>query len=280
METHLHTGRCESLVARQRETGTNWQRGSPDRGATMTRWLMGLAVLALSLVAGPAMAEVVDIELVLAVDVSGSIDAYEFELQRKGYAEAFRDPRVLDAIRANKVQRIAVTMVEWSGAEFQTQIVPWMVVRDKPSAEALAAAILAPPRGPGRWTSISGGIDYSMKLFRESPHKSERRVIDVSGDGVNNSGRPAEVARDEALKAGVVINGLAIMNDRPNPYGGFYRQPEPPLDEYYTDKVIGGPGSFLIVTNDFEGFERAVVTKLVREIAGIEIKPATGLAAR
>ena len=248
----------------------------------MTRWLMGLAVLALSLVANPAMAEVVDVELVLAVDVSGSIDAYEFNLQRKGYSEAFRDPRVLDAIRANKLQRIAVTMVEWSGAEFQAQIVPWTVVRDRASAEALAAAILAPPRGPGRWTSISGGIDYSMKLFRESPHKSERRVIDVSGDGVNNSGRPVEMARDEALKAGVIINGLAILNDRPNPYSGFYRQPESqqPLGEYFSEKVIGGPGSFLISTNDFEGFERAVVVKLVREIAGIEIKPASGFAAR
>lgn len=248
----------------------------------MTRWLMGLAVLALSLVAGPVMAEVVDVELVLAVDVSGSIDAYEFDLQRKGYSEAFRDPRVLDAIRANKLQRIAVTMVEWSGAEFQAQIVPWTVVKDRASAEALAAAILAPPRGPGRWTSISGGIDYSMKMFRESPHKSERRVIDVSGDGVNNSGRPVEMARDEAVKAGVIINGLAILNDRPNPYSGFYRQPESqqPLDEYFSEKVIGGPGSFLISTNDFEGFERAVVAKLVREIAGIEIKPASGFAAR
>jgi len=246
----------------------------------MMRWLVGLAMLALSLVTGPAMAEVVDVELVLAVDVSGSIDSYEFGLQRKGYSEAFRDPRVLDAIRANKVQRIAVTMVEWSGAEFQAQIVPWTVVKDKVSAEALAAAILLPRRGPGRWTSISGGIDYSMKLFGESPHQSERRVIDVSGDGVNNSGRPVEVARDEAVKAGVIVNGLAIMNDRPNPFGGFYRQPEPPLDEYFAEKVIGGPGSFLIVTNDFEGFERAVVAKLVREIAGIVVQPATGLAAR
>ncbi len=237
----------------------------------MARWLAGLlAVLLWS--ASPAGAEPVDVELVLAVDISGSIDAREFALQRQGYANAFRDPRVIDAIRANRFQRIAVTMVEWSAPDLQTQLFPFMPVKDQAGGEALAQAILAPPRSVYRRTSISGGIDYSAKLFGTSEYRGERRIIDVSGDGINNAGRPAAAARDDAVKQGIIINGLAIMNDRGNQFGGgFGFQPESnlPLDEYYAEAVIGGPGSFLIVTNDFEGFERAVVTKLVREIAGI-----------
>lgn len=224
-------------------------------------------------------AEPVDVELVLAVDVSGSIDSYEFQLQRKGYSDAFRDPNVLDAIRAGTRQRIAVTMVEWSGAEDQAVVLDWHEIHDEKSAAAVADAILKPPRSPGRRTSISGGIDYSMYLFTKSPYRGARRVIDVSGDGVNNSGRPAAVARDEAVKAGVTINGLAILNDRPNPFGGYgfggygyNAESNQPLDEYFADKVIGGLGSFLITAKDFEDFDRAVVSKLVREIAAL---PAT-----
>ncbi len=247
----------------------------------LAAWCAVLAVPVFLLLAMPARAaETVDVELVLAVDISGSIDSYEFDLQRKGYSKAFLDPRVMDAIRANQLQRIAVTMVEWSGNENQEQIVPWMLVKDAASAMAFAEAVLKPGRGPGRRTSISGGIDFSMRLFENSPYAGQRRVIDVSGDGANNSGRPAEAARDDAVKAGVTINGLAILNDRPNPggFGGFGYGAEwtGPLDEYYADKVIGGVGSFMISVNDFEAFERAVVQKLVREIAGIIVTPANG----
>ena len=150
-------------------------------------------------------------------------------------------------------------------------------MKDAATGEALAQAILAPPRGRYRRTSISGGIDFSVKLFGSSEYRGERRIIDVSGDGVNNSSRPAAAARDDAVKLGIIINGLAIMNDRGNPFGGGYGggyagqvESNLPLDEYFAEKVIGGPGSFLVVTNDFEAFERAVVTKLVREIAGIK----------
>jgi hypothetical protein len=254
------------------------------------RQIAALALAAAILPAGTAgAAEAVDVELVLAVDVSGSVDAYEFQLQRKGYSDALRDPRVLDAIRANPLQRIAVTMVEWSGAEDQAIVVDWTLVHDEASATAIAEAILKPPRSPGRRTSISGGIDYAMMLFGRSPFKATRRVIDVSGDGVNNSGRPAAEARDDAVKAGVTINGLAILNDRPNPfrgYGGmggagsygYNAESTAPLDEYFSDKVIGGLGAFLITAKDFNDFERAVVAKLVREIAGLPVTPAAGLA--
>lgn len=252
----------------------------------MVRLLSACLALAI-LFCSPAWAmEDVDVELVLAVDISGSIDAYEFELQRKGYADAFRDPRVIDAIRANKLQRIAVTMVEWSAEDLQTQLFPFMLVRDAASGEALAQAILAPPRGRYRRTSISGGIDFSVKLFGVGGYRGERRIIDVSGDGVNNSGRPAAAARDDAVKLGIIINGLAIMNDRGNPFGGGFGggyggqlESNLPLDEYYAEKVIGGLGSFLVVTNDFEAFERAVVTKLVREIAGVRLEDRNNLAA-
>lgn len=249
----------------------------------MARWLVGLLAAMLWWVS-PAAAEPVDVELVLAVDISGSIDAQEFALQRQGYANAFRDPRVIDAIRANRWQRITVTMVEWSAEDLQEQLFPFMLVKDHASAEALATAILAPPRGRYRRTSISGGIDYSVKLFGTSEHRGERRIIDVSGDGVNNSGRSAALARDDALKQGIIINGLAIMNDRGSQFGGgvgygFRPESNLPLDEYYNDFVIGGPGSFLIVTNDFEGFERAVVAKLVREIAGVPLGDQKDLAA-
>ena len=250
--------------------------------AQWRRWL----VLALAVTAGavtafgparPAAALSVDLELVLAVDVSGSIDAFEFDLQRRGYSDAFRDARVLQAIQNGPQRRIAVTMVEWSGSEFQTRIVGWKLVSDAESAHAFAEAILEPPRSPGRWTSISGGIDFSVPLFADNGFEGARKVIDVSGDGVNNSGRPAADARDDAVKQDITINGLAIINDRPNPFGGYYQEPRPPLDQYFLDNVIGGPGAFLIVTHGFKDFTQAVIAKLIREIVGTE--PGTRYAA-
>jgi hypothetical protein len=190
---------------------------------------------------------------------------------------------VLDAIRANPLQRIAVSMIEWSGVGNQDIVVCWTLIHDEASAVAFAEAILKPARSAGRRTSISGGIDFSMGMFERSPFQGMRRVIDVSGDGVNNSGRPAAEARDDAVKAGVTINGLAILNDRPNPGGfggyggyggyGYGAESNAPLDEYFADKVIGGLGAFLITTKDFQDFERAVIQKLVREIAGIQTTP-------
>jgi hypothetical protein len=206
----------------------------------------------------PARAQnAVDLQLILAVDASGSVDTTRFELQRKGYVEAFRDKQVLDAIRGGANQSIAVAMFQWTGPTLQAQIVPWTQVKDQASAESVASLMATTPRRLfGGGTSISGAIDYSMKWFQQDPFKSERRVIDVSGDGSNNRGRPAQRARDEAVAAGVVINGLPILAW------------EPDLDTYYKGAVIGGPGAFMIVAKDFETFADAILKKMILEIAG------------
>jgi hypothetical protein len=231
-----------------------------------------LAIVALAMVAPGSMAAplTVDLELVLAVDVSRSVDDEEYQLQKIGYAQAFQHPAVLSAIQANPHHRIAVTLVEWAGADFQKVIVPWTVVSDSESGQLFGEAIRQAPRSFWGWTSISGAIDFSVPLFGR--HESTRKVIDVSGDGVNNSGRPAAMARDDAVRAGITINGLVIMNDRPTP--GFVAQRvQPPLDDFFRENVIGGPGAFLIAIDDFESFAHAIVNKLIKEIAGLPTAP-------
>jgi hypothetical protein len=219
--------------------------------------------------ASAAAAEPVDLELVLAVDVSRSIDSEEAALQREGYAEAFRHPAVIDAIRSNPNRRIAVAYVEWAGAHYQKLTIPWTIISDAASGERYADVIMSQPHVSERWTSISGAIDFSTRVFAISPYRGTRRVIDISGDGVNNSGRPSSEARDEAIAGGVTINGLVIMNDRPVP--GFSESfPQPPLDEFYRNHVIGGPGAFVVSIEDFSTFAYAIRNKLIREIAGTD----------
>lgn len=213
-----------------------------------------------------AQPEDVDLALVLAVDVSRSIDDDEFTLQRQGYAEAFTHPAVIQAIQANPHRRIAVTFVEWAGADFQRVVVPWTVVSDAESGALFSEAIMREPRSFWGWTSVSGAIDFGMRVLEMNPHTPTRRVIDISSDGVNNSGRASTDARDEAVAAGITINGLVIMNDRPTP--GFFQMPQPPLDEFYRDYVIGGPGAFVIAIDDFSSFAYAIINKLIKEIAG------------
>jgi hypothetical protein len=226
-----------------------------------------IAIAALAVLVAPvARAEEVDLELVLAVDVSTSIDDGEFALQRNGYAHAFMNPEIIAAIRSGAHGRIAVTYIEWAAAESQKQVIPWTVLSDAESGTLFAEEILAAPRSFRGWTSISGAIDYAMQAFAASPHATTRRVIDVSGDGINNSGRPSENARDEALAKGVTINGIVIMNDVPSAMS-FWRT-EPPLDDFYRDRVIGGPGAFVMIVEDFTTFEHAIRNKLLREIAG------------
>jgi hypothetical protein len=211
-----------------------------------------------------AAAEAVDLQLVLAVDVSRSVDEDEFRLQREGYANAFRDPRVLGTILAGNVGAIAVTYMEWSNAHLQNQVVPWTRIVDEETAATFADAILERPRSFAGWTSISGAIDFSVALLANSGFSSERRVIDISGDGSNNSGRPVQNARDDAVARGITINGLAILNVRPNPW----LPPEPNLDEYFLKNVIGGTGAFMMVAENFQSFHNAILQKLIREIAG------------
>lgn len=208
----------------------------------------------------------VDLALVLAVDVSGSVNEPRFALQRDGYAAAFRDPQVLSAIHSGPNDAIAVTVVQWTGPALQVVAVPWTRIADAASAEAFAAAIARAPRALfGGGTSISGAIDTGVALLFDSPFRAERRVIDVSGDGANNRGRPAAAARDDAVRAGIGINGLPILSL------------EPDLDRYYEANVIGGPGAFVVAARTYEAFADAVRRKLILEIAAA--RPARDTAA-
>jgi hypothetical protein len=223
----------------------------------LATWLRVATVLLAGL-ASPAVAQrPVDLQLILAVDTSGSVSQERFELQKRGYVAAFRDPQVLHAIQSGTNQSIAVSMVQWTGPRLHVRVTGWMEIHDAASAEAVATAIDAAPRQLFRGgTSISGMIDFAMTEFAGSPFTGERRVIDVSGDGANNSGRPVDDARDDAVAAGVVINGLPIMNV------------EPDLDVQYREHVIGGPGSFMIAIENYDQFAEAILRKLVTEIAG------------
>jgi uncharacterized protein DUF1194 len=233
--------------------GRRWE------GAALRLSTIRLAAALLFAVATPETARPqtsVDLQLVLAVDVSGSVNPQRFELQKMGYVAAFQNRRVLDAILGGRNQSIAVTMMQWSGPFLQSQVVPWTVLKDESSVKGLAGAIESTPRMMyGGGTSISGAIDQAATLFPQAPYKAERRVIDVSGDGSNNRGRSVTQARDEAVDAGIVINGLPIL--------AF----EPYLDQYFKDYVIGGPGAFMIAAKSFETFAEAILMKLIIEIA-------------
>jgi hypothetical protein len=206
--------------------------------------------------------EPVDVELVLAVDVSRSVDPIEQELQFKGYAAAFRDPKLIEGIAGGPLGAIAVQLFTWSDWHIQEMLVPWTKVDGTASAHGFAAALDAAPRRTWLYTSISGAMDYASKQFGKG-FEGTRKVVDISGDGVNNSGRPVAEARAEALAQGIVLNGLAVLDRNPQPFS----QGLPPLDTYYRDEVIGGPGSFLVVAEGFEAFEAAVRRKIIREIA-------------
>lgn len=241
----------------------------------MLRRLMGgILVLASLVLCSPAMhaAELVDLALVLAADVSRSIDEHEFQLQRQGYATALTSPRVLHAITSGSFRGIAVTYVEWSTDHEQRVVVDWTVVRDEEAAATVAHAILTAPRPFAARTSISAAIDFSMRHFERSGVEAVRRIIDVSGDGTNNSGRPVILARDDAVAGGVTINGLAIINERLAESTGIVRNhvsPPEGLPEYFRQNVIGGPGAFLLTVQGFASFAEAITQKLVNEIAGI-----------
>lgn len=227
----------------------------------MRRFLAALALLFLP--ACTLAAEAVDLLLVLAVDVSRSVDEDEWKLQRDGYVNALTNPRVVDAIMSGPNQRIAVSYVEWAGETYQRVLVDWRIVGNRNEAEGFVAALAEFPYTPASWTSISGGIDYSVKVLERAPFEAPRRVIDVSGDGRNNHGRAAWLARDDAVKLGIVINGLPIMNDRAN----FGRPAERDLDLYYEREVIGGPGAFIVAATDFNSFGQAILAKLIKEIS-------------
>ena len=219
--------------------------------------------------AAPAHAQLVDMLLVLAADVSRSIDEEEFNLQRKGYAAALSDQRVLRAITQGEHGAIAITYVEWSDTLDQQTVVDWTTIRDGEDAAAMAATILRAPRSFTSRTSISGAIYFAMGQFTSAKATADKRVLDISGDGTNNSGPPVTEARDQAVAAGITINGLAIINTKAGPGFTLHTQPPGGLPEYFRQNVIGGPGCFLLQVENFDTFADAITRKLVSEIAGL-----------
>jgi len=232
--------------------------------------VLRLFALLITLAVAPsarAAEEAVDVELVLAVDVSRSMDVGERELQRHGYRAALRHPDVVDAIRSGLHGRIALTYVEWSGPGSEGVVVPWRLVADEVSAAGFAASI-GPADPAGRFgTSISSVLIFAAALFENNGFAGERLVIDVSGDGPNNSGYPVEPARDAVIARGIVINGLPIVL---RPGGGFRGFDIADLDLYYRDCVVGGPGAFTIPVTSTDEFETAIRRKLIQEIAAAE----------
>jgi len=223
--------------------------------------------------------EPVDLLLVLAADVSRSVDHAKFQLQREGYAAAISDKRVLDAISSGRHRRIAICFVEWSGASAQQVVIDWTVIGDESSARKFGDHLLELRRSFAERTSISGGIDFSMTQFERAPFQAARRTIDISGDGTNNSGRDVTLARDAAVAKGVTINGLVILSERPMAWNPEHTNPPGGLVNYFRDNVIGGPGAFVIAAENFESFGQAIVKKLIAEIAeapAVAADPASG----
>jgi hypothetical protein len=229
-----------------------------------------LLALATALLAAPffaAAAEQADLLLVLASDVSRSVDHPKFLLQREGYAAAISDPQVLEAVKSGPNQRIAVCFVEWSGFGAQKLVIDWGLIDGAAAARRFGDQLLELPRSFADRTSISGGIEFAAAQLDHAPYQASRRAIDVSGDGTNNAGRDVKLARDEALAKGIVINGLVILSDRPVPWNAEHTNPPGGLEKYYQENVIGGPGAFVLVAENFNSFGRAIIKKLIAEIA-------------
>ncbi len=249
-----------------------WRRRSAFR-----TWVPSVRTWALSLVLAcggavlsgpPSLAGLVpvDVELVMSVDVSGSIDAEELQMQREGYVAALTDPEVVKAITRGVLGKIAVAYAEWGSYGHQRLVVDWALIDGPASAQAFAAMLAAAPIRGGVGTSISGAIEFALPMFGRNGYEGIRKVIDISGDGPNNSGGLVTLARDRAAAGGVTINGLPIINDRPNRMD-FPSLPD--LDKYYEGCVITGEGSFVIVAGNFQAFGDAIKRKLILEIAGL-----------
>lgn len=223
-----------------------------------------MLALAVGLVPQASAAEQVDVELVLAVDVSLSMSPEELEIQRHGYAAALTHERVLQAIAEGANGKIAVTYVEWAGSTSQVVVVPWTVIANRADAERVVRQLSAMPPNSARRTSISSALEFGSDLFVESDFRSAKRVIDISGDGPNNQGPPVVAVRDGIVAQGITINGLPLMTN--GRFGNAYDVED--LDRYYADCVIGGPGAFMIPVNDWSQFPEAIRRKLVLELAG------------
>lgn len=226
-----------------------------------------LFAVCLGLLPCAASAENVDLALVLVSDVSRSIDDSEFKLEKDGYAAAFTSKQVLDAIQGGNIGKIAVSYVEFASSFEVRTVIDWSTIHDLASAQAFADKVTTAPRTYWGRTAISAGIDHAVQLLAESGYETGRRMIDVCGDGTNNAGRDVNEARDDAVKAGITINGLAIINDHPVSWTYAHVQPPGGLPNYYRENVTGGPASFVLEVHDFHTFGEAMTRKLVTEIA-------------
>ena len=233
------------------------------------RKLITLLGLALAMLAPTARAaEPVDMLLVLAADVSRSVTEPKFKLQREGAAAAITHPDVVKAISSGPHRRIAVCFLEWATVGMQNIVVDWTVIGDSGSARSFGDRLVEAPRSFLGSTSISGAIDFSVAQLERAPFQSERRVIDISGDGNNNSGRSVTDARDDALAKGITINALVILTPIAESFRPEHTNPPGGLEKYFQDHVIGGPGAFTVVAESHESFGRALTKKLIQEIAG------------
>ncbi len=212
----------------------------------------------------------VDLLLVLAADVSRSIDQPKFQLQREGYAAAISNPKVLNAIHSGTLGRIAICFVEWSGTGAQKVLIDWTIVDGPATAQKFADQLAELPRAFADRTAIGAAIDFAMQQIERSPFRSTRKTIDVSGDGTNNAGRDVRNARDEALAKGITINGLVILSDKPIPWNPEHTNPPGGLENYYRENVMGGPGAFTMAAENFNTFGQAIISKLIAEIALLE----------
>jgi hypothetical protein len=229
----------------------------------LTAFFAGVALVPVAALA----ADNVDLLLVLAADVSRSIDAAKFQLQREGYAAAISDPRVLDAIRSGRNGRIGLSFVEWSGVGAQHVVIDWSAVGDTASAKDFGDRLSEAPRSFADRTSISGAIEFAMDHLSHAPFASARRTIDISGDGTNNAGRDVTALRDDAVGKGVTINGLVILSENPMSWNPDHTNPPGGLDNYYRNNVIGGPGAFVMVAQNFNSFGQAMIGKMIAEVA-------------
>ena len=245
-----------------------------------------IRILATLLVAGAALvptaalaAENVDLLLVLAADVSRSIDAAKFQLQREGYAAAISDSRVLDAIRSGHTGKIGLTFVEWSGVGAQHVVIDWTTIGDAESAKQFGDRLLEAPRSFADRTSISGAIEFAMGELDRAPYESARQKIDISGDGTNNAGREVTALRDQAVAKGITINGLVILSENTMTFNPDHTNPPGGLANYYRNNVVGGPSAFVMVAENFNSFGQAIVKKMIAEVAeGGEKRPQQGWA--
>ena len=231
------------------------------------RCVLTLVTLVLTQIPFARAAEQVDLLLVLAMDVSRSMDQAKFELQRQGYAAAISNPQVLNAIESGPHQKIAICFMDWSGPFEQKLVIDRSIIDSPAAASHFADLIVEAPRSFYNSTSIGYAIDFATTVIAKAPFEAERHAIDVSGDGTNNSGRDVRFFRDRAVGKGIIVNGIVILTDIQFAQNPVHTNPPGGIEKYYRDNVIGGPGSFVIVAEDYNSFGRAMVKKLIAEIA-------------